>query len=207
MTSQVKNLQWHTPTTCDTHEAWERRASDGKIRQHPIPNLAAEVNIGIPYSELASNQAWPSPQSRDWKGTSQRYAHGNENDCLPNAIGKGQLNPDWVGWLMGWPIGWESLEPFDWGEWPNPDWWAVDPADNESNKQWATPNATARSGRNPNTGSGEGLYYQARESQSIGTIPRVATGIPNRVNRLKALGNGQVPLCVKVAWEILKGGE
>ena len=34
-------------------------------------------------------------------------------------------------------------------------------------------------------------------------IPRVATGIPNRVDRLKALGNGQVPLCVKVAWEIL----
>jgi hypothetical protein len=23
---------------------------------------------------------------------------------------KGQLNPDWVEWLMGWPIGWTSLE-------------------------------------------------------------------------------------------------
>ena len=79
---------------------------------------------------------------------------------------KGQLNPDWVAWLMGWPIGWESLQPFKWGNWPSDDWWSVDPAD-------------------------------------TGTIPRVATGIPNRVDRLKALGNGQVPLCVKVAWEIL----
>jgi hypothetical protein len=23
----------------------------------------------------------------------------------------GQLNPDWVEWLMGWPVGWTSLEP------------------------------------------------------------------------------------------------
>lgn len=23
----------------------------------------------------------------------------------------GSLNPQWVAWLMGWPIGWTSLEP------------------------------------------------------------------------------------------------
>ena len=23
----------------------------------------------------------------------------------------GQLNPEWVEWLMGWPIGWTALEP------------------------------------------------------------------------------------------------
>jgi hypothetical protein len=23
----------------------------------------------------------------------------------------GQLNPDWVEWLMGWPVGWTLLEP------------------------------------------------------------------------------------------------
>lgn len=36
-----------------------------------------------------------------------------------------------------------------------------------------------------------------------GDIPRVATGVKDRVNRLKAIGNGQVPLCMAVAWEIL----
>lgn len=25
----------------------------------------------------------------------------------------GALNPDWVEWLMGWPIGWTSLEPLE----------------------------------------------------------------------------------------------
>jgi len=35
---------------------------------------------------------------------------GNEKDCLPNAVG-GQLNPAWVEWLMGWPVGWTDLKP------------------------------------------------------------------------------------------------
>lgn len=38
---------------------------------------------------------------------------------------------------------------------------------------------------------------------AIGYIPRVAKGVSNRVNRLKAIGNGQVPLCAAVAWAVL----
>lgn len=53
---------------------------------------------------------WPTPQSRDWKGKSQRGNHGNETDCLPNAVG-GQLNPTWIDWLMGFPLGWSGLKP------------------------------------------------------------------------------------------------
>lgn len=25
----------------------------------------------------------------------------------------GQLNPEWVEWLMGWPIGWTDLKPLE----------------------------------------------------------------------------------------------
>jgi hypothetical protein len=34
-------------------------------------------------------------------------------------------------------------------------------------------------------------------------IPRVATGVAHRVDRLKAIGNGQVPLCAAEAWRLL----
>jgi len=34
--------------------------------------------------------------------------------------------------------------------------------------------------------------------------PRVATGVPARADRLKAIGNGQVPLCAATAWQILR---
>jgi DNA (cytosine-5)-methyltransferase 1 len=35
-------------------------------------------------------------------------------------------------------------------------------------------------------------------------ISRVANGVAARVDRLKAIGNGQVPLCAATAWELLK---
>lgn len=36
-----------------------------------------------------------------------------------------------------------------------------------------------------------------------GPVPRLAEGIPRRTDRIKALGNGQVPACATKAWEIL----
>lgn len=37
----------------------------------------------------------------------------------------------------------------------------------------------------------------------IGEVPRVTSVKENRANRLKAIGNGQVPQCVVMAWELL----
>lgn len=91
-------------------------------------------------------------------------------DQLPNAVAyggnpepSGQLSPDWVEWLMGWPIGWTRLEPIELDE----RGWETDPADDP------------------------------------GDIPRVATGIKARADRLKAIGNGQVPQAAELAWRIL----
>jgi DNA (cytosine-5)-methyltransferase 1 len=75
----------------------------------------------------------------------------------------GQLNPNWVEWLMGWPIGWTSPEPLPELEFPS---WEEDPAD-------------------------------------LGQIPRITTVKTNRVDRIKAIGNGQVPLAAAIAWRIL----
>ena len=35
-------------------------------------------------------------------------------------------------------------------------------------------------------------------------VGRVADGVAARVDRLKAIGNGQVPLCAATAWRILQ---
>ena len=34
-------------------------------------------------------------------------------------------------------------------------------------------------------------------------VPRIRNGVPNRTQRLKALGNGQVPQCMAMAWLVL----
>ena len=52
---------------------------------------------------------FPTPTCRDWKsGTGAN--HGKRSPPLSSAIG-GQLNPTWVEWLMGWPLGWTELRP------------------------------------------------------------------------------------------------
>jgi len=92
----------------------------------------------------------------------------------------GQLNPAWVEWLMGWPKGWTDLKqmgglPF-WNHWQN---WCL----------WQR----------------MGIWWDVdpADHRTQYGIPRTAANIKNRKDRLKALGNGQVPAVVKMAWELL----
>ena len=63
---------------------------------------------------------WPTPQSSDCRdrghmGTKvvqRRIANGRQvNLGMVASDISGKLNPDWVEWLMGWPIGWTDSEP------------------------------------------------------------------------------------------------
>jgi len=60
--------------------------------------------------------------------------------------------------------------------------------------------------------SAQGSDRQANYAESIGrpnfwsaepNVGRVADGVASRMDRLKAIGNGQVPLCAATAWRIL----
>ena len=50
---------------------------------------------------------WPTMTGCEWKGRGPN----SQQQGLTNALGTtgGQLNPDWVEWLMGFPIGWTNL--------------------------------------------------------------------------------------------------
>jgi hypothetical protein len=50
----------------------------------------------------------PTPIASDWKNRGCKDYRKNREFQLQTYIG-GQLNPDWVEWLMGFPIGWTSL--------------------------------------------------------------------------------------------------
>lgn len=154
---------------------------------------------------LAEEVKFPTPQNRDWKGKSQRGNHGNTTDYLPNAVEKGQLNPDWVEFLMGWPIGFSDLKPLKGLIWLD---WSVDPADENSDDKWQTPNCVDSTGRQYQYSGKDRKKFltlpgQVKQRQSTGLIPRVTTRKENRINRLKAIGNGQVPQCAATAWRIL----
>lgn len=66
---------------------------------------------------------WPTPTTSASKGSSQnsltrkdgRSRIGDRLDHSVMASDAGQLNPDWVEWLMGWPIGHTALSALETG--------------------------------------------------------------------------------------------
>jgi hypothetical protein len=72
--------------------------------------------------EAVSARTWPTPNASDatkWSNQTlaDRRAKGQQvrlNTAVAPEGGKGgQLNPAWVEWLMGWPIGWTELNPLE----------------------------------------------------------------------------------------------
>tara|TARA_R110000737_G_scaffold343946_1_gene370493 strand:+ start:506 stop:952 length:447 start_codon:yes stop_codon:yes gene_type:complete len=65
---------------------------------------------GYSLREVAAGKVWPTPAARDWKDGN--YASESERHTPPLAVhAGGKLNPTWVEWLMGWPLGWTELKP------------------------------------------------------------------------------------------------
>ena len=88
----------------------------------PTPGAAKAGNdIGLNCSgdgrEKPNKLAWavvkllPAAKGRDWKGQSERGIHA-PGDSLARGDGKpigGQLSPDWVELLQGYPKGWTDV--------------------------------------------------------------------------------------------------
>ena len=61
--------------------------------------------------EAVSARMFPTPTATNTKANHMR---GSDKGKVrePRSYGEtGQLNPNWVEWLMGWPIGWTGCEP------------------------------------------------------------------------------------------------
>ena len=57
----------------------------------------------------ATRRTWGTPQAGDWKGAATTREEDSRGQLRHQV--KGRLNPLWVDWLMGWPIGWETTDP------------------------------------------------------------------------------------------------
>jgi hypothetical protein len=66
-------------------------------------------------------QMWPTPTRRDYKGARtpdamEKTGRNADTNSLPDATEfrgeQGRLNPQWVAWLMGWPIHWTQTKHF-----------------------------------------------------------------------------------------------
>lgn len=126
---------WQTPVADD---AVNRKA--GKYNSRGEPKLSAQVLFPTPTAREGTGaqpntgrtggkslretiQMYPTPVASDWNGApsleriNQRKESSSRGTRLPETLAYqmqeevgGQLNPAWVEWLMGFPIGWTDLQ-------------------------------------------------------------------------------------------------
>jgi hypothetical protein len=93
LNDQIKHM-WPTPRATDAdHGGPNQRDSRG--------------NMGLP----AMAALYPTPTANDSKNNnppSQRTENGRHSDQL-NVVAGGSLNPAWVEWLQGFPLGWTVI--------------------------------------------------------------------------------------------------
>jgi hypothetical protein len=126
---------WQTPVADD---AVNRAA--GKWNSRGEPKLSAEVKLWTTPSASDARRGgtitpamtgtslaqqvntplrWPTPTVGSLKcaGTLQEWGGSGARKVMRQmatpAEMTGQLNPAWVEWLMGWPIGWTELKPLE----------------------------------------------------------------------------------------------
>ena len=115
--------QWPTPCTRDYKGANAEDGlirKDGKSRMDQLPNAVKYITPRVGGEEsLSSVEKRKGREAAEGHNTfaSVEAAHGEQ---------RGQLSPNWVEWLMGWPIGWTSTEAITELDWRD---WSVDPAD------------------------------------------------------------------------------
>ena len=105
-TSWMPGQKWLTPMARDGMRSNMKLESLAKHwHKHPNSNLAEQVAVQhllpTPTCQDAKNSGGPAQQRRNTKPL--------------NAVAGGALNPEWVEWLMGWPIGWTACEPLEMG--------------------------------------------------------------------------------------------
>lgn len=126
---------WPTPTVCGNYNkpgasknAGWGLSSAAKLWPTPTASLASKGGRVTPRKSreggtlieaVSARSMWPTPCASASKGSSlgaltRKDGKSRVNDRIDHAVmasDGGQLNPEWVEWLMGWPIGHTALEP------------------------------------------------------------------------------------------------
>ena len=110
---------WPTPN-CNGYR------SDGElaILARTLESHAEYLGMSHRAASSKRDRYWPTATATAHKGWSPNHHRANTNDRLDYTIEReafrpGQqtppmrLNPNWVEWLMGWPIGHTALEPLE----------------------------------------------------------------------------------------------
>lgn len=121
---------FHTPTCAELDGGSNSRKALKKRMEHwPTPTVCGNYNrkgasatSGDGLATVVTQRTWPTATATAYKGWSPNHNRAMTDDRLDYSVEResfqpGQqtppmrLNPEWVEWLMGWPIGHTGLKP------------------------------------------------------------------------------------------------
>jgi len=132
----------HSEMSMTSPEIWQER-QEAKARQGIRLQFPLRVAVMMWPAKPAKGQTWPTPTKSDGLGGPGRAAscqggmnlrtavqrfptptvNDSKNNNPPsqalrntpplNVVVGGNMNPTWVEWLMGWPLGWTDLRPLE----------------------------------------------------------------------------------------------
>jgi hypothetical protein len=135
LTDEIGSGSWPNPTDKGNYnkKGLSAKSGDGlamAVKHWPTPDAhmgtGGRVSKSFPTGKRPSgskqsitlNDAvrWATPTARDYRspGTPERLSRAQRESSRGQPLTEqagGQLNPTWVEWLMGFPLGWTALEP------------------------------------------------------------------------------------------------
>lgn len=103
---------WPTPVASD---CLDRKPGNPHLTKNgTIRHINAQGKQS--FMRLSQVVKFATLQARDYRtGSTARWEEARKGlrSCNLNDQIGGQLNPNWVEWLMGWPIGWTDLQPLE----------------------------------------------------------------------------------------------
>jgi len=104
MTGRSLTQMVNTPSKWPTPQASDNR------QRATANSTARRMELGKQISLEAAVKFWPTPTAHNAKEGAYP-AEFTRNIPTLSAQAGGTLNPTWVEWLMGWPLGWTDLKP------------------------------------------------------------------------------------------------
>ena len=96
------------PTPCATDHRSKPTSASWKAK--------GAINYSLANPEIQAK--WPTPTSHNAKECNSPSEMNRNTPTLAAQAG-GKLNPTWVEWLMGWPLGWTDLKPLETDKFPS----------------------------------------------------------------------------------------
>lgn len=105
-TSAIASGLWPTPT-CPNGGRSVAHVTDWRSERTAYTASGKKVQVDLSQAV----KRWPTPSTIGINGGSHSRAAAMKRGQSSAELNGGSLNPTWVEWLMGWPLGWTDLEP------------------------------------------------------------------------------------------------